>query len=175
MCVNPDRDKLRMYGGRREISCRFAFIRCFAPCGFRCHFLCCGDIHDSHIGIIDVDGLGAPAVFLFRLVDNRTCHHRSGGRAPDSLPHRLSAVLSECRFSIPAPESHRSVASLTPFGEVVAEAYPIRTVIQLSGRLFALTLINWVNEVNFVNFPQTTKRAGTQHIKSAGENLSPYL
>ena len=55
-----------------------------------------------------------------------------------------------------------------------------RTVIQLSGRLFALTLINWefifdLNEVNFVNFPQTTKRAGTQHIKSAGENLSPYL
>jgi hypothetical protein len=46
--------------------------------------------------------------------------------------------------------------------------------------LFALTLINWefisdLNEVNFVNFPQTTKRAGTQHIKSPGENLSPYL
>ena len=92
----------------------------------------------------------------------------------------IFAVFSECRFSIPAPESHRSVASLTPFGEVVAEAYPIRTVIQLSGRLIALTLINWefifdLNEVNFVNFPQTTKRAGTQHIKSAGENLSPYL
>ena len=55
-----------------------------------------------------------------------------------------------------------------------------RTVIQLSGRLFALTLINWkfifdLNEVNFVNFPQTTKRAGTQHIKSAGDNLSLYL
>ena len=70
---------------------------------------------------------------------------------------------------------------LLPFppGSVRAE-YPIRTVIQLSGRLFALTLINWefifdLNEVNFVNFPQTTKRAGTQHIKSAGENLSPYL
>ena len=55
-----------------------------------------------------------------------------------------------------------------------------RTVIQLSGRLFALTLINWkfifdLNEVNFVNFPQTTKRAGTQHIKSARDNLSLYL
>ena len=81
---------------------------------------------------------------------------------------------------MPAPESHRSVASLAPIGEVVAEAYPIRTVIQLSGRLFALTLINWefifdLNEVNFVNFSQTTKRAGTQHIKSAGDDLSLYL
>ena len=90
------------------------------------------------------------------------------------------AVFSELRFSVPAPESHRSVVPLAPFGEVVAESYPIRTVIQLSGRLFALTLINWefifdLNEVNFVNFPQTTKRAGTQHIKSAGENLSLYL
>ena len=63
---------------------------------------------------------------------------------------------------------------------IFAQSYPIRTVIQLSGRLFVLLLINWeifcdLNEVNFVNFPQTTKRAGTQHIKSAGENLSPYL
>ena len=40
-----------------------------------------------------------------------------------------SAVFSECRFSVPAPESHRSVA---PIGEVVAESYPIRTVIQFS-------------------------------------------
>ena len=92
----------------------------------------------------------------------------------------LFAVFSECRFSVSAPESHRSVGPLAPIGEVVAESYPIRTVIQLSGRLFALTLINWefiidLNEVNFVNFPQTTKRAGTQHIKSAGENLSIYL
>ena len=90
------------------------------------------------------------------------------------------AGFSECRFSVPAPESHRSVVLLAPIGEVVAESYPIRTVIQLSGRLVAFTLINWefifdLNEVNFVNFPQTTKRAGTQHIKSAGENLSPYL
>ena len=92
----------------------------------------------------------------------------------------LFAVLSECRFSVSVPESHRSVAPLAPIGEVVAESYPIRTVIQLSGRLFALTLINWefiidLNEVNFVNFPQTTKRAGTQHIKSAGDDLSLYL
>ena len=44
----------------------------------------------------------------------------------------LFAVFSECRFSIPAPESHRSVAPLAPFREVVAESYPIRTVIQFS-------------------------------------------
>ena len=44
----------------------------------------------------------------------------------------LFAVFSECRFSIPAPESHRSVAPLAPIGEVVAESYPIRTVIQFS-------------------------------------------
>ena len=92
----------------------------------------------------------------------------------------LFAVFSECRFYVPAPESHRSVAPLAPIEEVVAESYPIRTVIQLSGRLFVLPIINWeivfsLNEINFVNFPQTTKRAGTQHIKSAGENLSPYL
>lgn len=43
-----------------------------------------------------------------------------------------SAVFSECRFSIPAPESHRSVVLLAPIGEVVAESYPIRTVIQFS-------------------------------------------
>lgn len=42
------------------------------------------------------------------------------------------AVFSECRFSVSAPESHRSVAPLAPIGEVVAESYPIRTVIQFS-------------------------------------------
>ena len=55
----------------------------------------------------------------------------------------LFAGFSECRFSVPAPESHRNVVMLAPFGEVMAESYPIRTVIQLSGRLFAFTLINW--------------------------------
>ena len=43
-----------------------------------------------------------------------------------------AAVLPECRFSIPAPEFHRSVVLLAPIGEVVAESYPIRTVIQFS-------------------------------------------
>ena len=48
-----------------------------------------------------------------------------------------------------------------PLGSVRAE-YPIRTVIQLSGRLFVHLLINWeffcyLNEVNFVNFPQRQK------------------
>ena len=80
------------------------------------------------------------------------------------LPRNLTAALP-CSLSI---------------GEVFARSYPIRTVIQLSGQLFALTLINWefifdLNEVNFVNFPQMTKRAGTQHIKSVGDNLSLYL
>ena len=42
------------------------------------------------------------------------------------------AGFSECRFSVPAPESHRSVVLLAPIGEVVAESYPIRTVIQFS-------------------------------------------
>ena len=45
---------------------------------------------------------------------------------------------------------------------IVARSYPIRTVIQLSGRLFVHLLINWeffcyLNEVNFVNFPQRQK------------------
>ena len=44
----------------------------------------------------------------------------------------LFAVFSECRFSVSAPESHRSVAPLAPIVEVVAESYPIRTVIQFS-------------------------------------------
>ena len=43
-----------------------------------------------------------------------------------------SAASPECRFSVPAPESHRSVVLLAPIGEVVAESYPIRTVIQFS-------------------------------------------
>ena len=43
-----------------------------------------------------------------------------------------SAASPECRFSTPAPESHRSVVLLAPIGEVVAESYPIRTVIQFS-------------------------------------------
>ena len=42
------------------------------------------------------------------------------------------AAFSEWRFSVPAPESHRSVVLLAPIGEVVAESYPIRTVIQFS-------------------------------------------
>ena len=35
-------------------------------------------------------------------------------------------------FSVSAPESPRCVAPLAPIGEVVAESYPIRTVIQFS-------------------------------------------
>ena len=42
------------------------------------------------------------------------------------------AAFSECRFPIPAPESHRSVVLLAPIGEVVAESYPIQMVIQFS-------------------------------------------
>ena len=43
-----------------------------------------------------------------------------------------SAASPECRFSIPTPESHRSVVLLAPIGEVVAESYPIRTVVQFA-------------------------------------------
>jgi len=42
------------------------------------------------------------------------------------------AGLPECRFSIPAPESHRSVISLSLLTqEVLAKSYPIQPVIQL--------------------------------------------
>lgn len=41
-------------------------------------------------------------------------------------------VSPECRFCMPAPESHHGVASLAPFRKVMARSYLIRTVIQLS-------------------------------------------
>ncbi len=42
------------------------------------------------------------------------------------------AGLPECRFSVPAPESHRSVVSLSLFTqEVLAKSYPIQSVILL--------------------------------------------
>ena len=42
------------------------------------------------------------------------------------------AGLSERRFSIPAPDSHRSVVSLSLLTqEVLAKSYPIQPVIQL--------------------------------------------
>ena len=37
-----------------------------------------------------------------------------------------------CPNVVPAPESHRSVATLAPDREVIAQSYPIRTVIQFS-------------------------------------------
>ena len=78
-----------------------------------------------------------------------------------------SAASPERRFSVPAPASHRSVVLLAPIGEVVAESYPIRTVIQFSffpsigssekGRKLTLSIINWelfchLHERIFVNF-----------------------
>ena len=45
---------------------------------------------------------------------------------------RLLCRSPRMSFSVSAPESHRSVAPLAPIGEVVAESYPIRTVIQFS-------------------------------------------
>ena len=45
---------------------------------------------------------------------------------------RIVCRFFERRFSVPASESHRSVVLLAPIGEVVAESYPIRTVIQFS-------------------------------------------
>ena len=42
------------------------------------------------------------------------------------------AGLPKCRFSVPAPESYRSVVSLSLFTqEVLAKSYPIQPVIQL--------------------------------------------
>ena len=42
------------------------------------------------------------------------------------------AVSPDCRFSVPAPESHRSVAALASFRKVIARSYPNRTAIQFS-------------------------------------------
>lgn len=41
------------------------------------------------------------------------------------------AILPFYPNGVPAPESHRSVATLAPDREVIAQSYPIRTVIQL--------------------------------------------
>ena len=50
----------------------------------------------------------------------------------DTLSLLTLAGLSECRFSIPAPESHRSVVSLSLLTqEVLAKSYPIQPVIPL--------------------------------------------
>lgn len=73
-----------------------------------------------------------------------------------------SAVFSECRFSVPAPESHRSVVLLAPIGEVVAESYPIRTVIQFSicpsiGRQREGSFINPLNKSTGNFFAVCTK------------------
>ena len=78
--------------------------------------------------------------------------------------------------------------------EIFARSYPIRTVFQFlifpsigsqrEGLFIPPSIINWelfcrLSKRIFVNFlwttAITTKRAGTQHIKSAGDDLSPYL
>ena len=106
----------------------------------------------------------------------------------------LFAVFSECRFSVPAPESHRSVVLLAPIGGSwqnhipFGRSFSFQFAPQLVGsekaHLLTPSIINWelfcrLHERIFVNFlwtvATTTKRASTQHIKSAGENLSPYL
>ena len=91
------------------------------------------------------------------------------------------AVFSECRFSVPAPEYHRSVILLAPVEEVVAESYPIRTVIQLSGRLFVHLLINWeisccLNEVNFCILSANDKKSRyTAHQINGRKSLAISL
>ena len=75
----------------------------------------------------------------------------------------LFAVFSEYRFSIPAPESHRSVVLLAPIGEVVAESYPIRTVIQFSicpsiGRQREGSFINPLNNQLGIFLPFARKK-----------------
>ena len=62
---------------------------------------------------------------------------------------------------------------------IVARSYPIRTVIQLSGRLFVHLLINWeffcyLNEVNFVNFPQRQKEP-VHSTSNQREKISRYI
>ena len=53
-------------------------------------------------------------------------------RKEATLTTAALAVSPDCRFYIPAPESHRSVAALASFRKVVARSYPNRTAIQFS-------------------------------------------
>lgn len=121
-------------------------------------------------------GKSAKSSDLDRETASLTNRRKSGCKT--ELFFKYFAVFFECRFSVPAPEFHRSVVLLAPIGEVVAESYPIRAVIQLSnypsiGRQREGPKINPL--CNIFSMSTTTKRAGTQHIKSAGENLSLYL
>ena len=71
-----------------------------------------------------------------------------------------------------------------PFGRSFSFQFAPQLVGSEKAHLLTLSIINWelfcrLHERIFVNFlwtvAITTKRAGTQHIKSAGDNLSPYL
>ncbi len=58
--------------------------------------------------------------------------YRGSRRKEATLTAATLAVSPDCRFYIPAPESHRSVAALASFRKVVARSYPNRTAIQFS-------------------------------------------
>lgn len=73
------------------------------------------------------------------------------------------AAFSECRFSIPAPESHRSVAKLIsslshiPFGRSFSFQFAPQLVGSEKAHLLTPSIINWelfcrLHERIFVNF-----------------------
>lgn len=95
-----------------------------------------------------------------------------------SLPRNLTAAL----FCL--PPSGRSWQNHIPFGRSFSFQFAPQLVGSEKGRKLTPSIINWelfclLHERIFVNFLRTaaimTKRAGTQHIKSAGDDLSLYL
>ena len=58
--------------------------------------------------------------------------YRGSRRKEATLTATALAVSPDCRFCIPAPESHHGVAALASFRKVVARSYPNRTAIQFS-------------------------------------------
>ena len=83
-----------------------------------------------------------------------------------------------------APPSGRSWQNHIPFGRSFSFQFAPQLVGSEKAHLLTPSIINWelfcrLHERIFVNFlwtvATTTKRAGTQHIKSAGDNLSLYL
>ena len=94
------------------------------------------------------------------------------------LPRNLTAAL----FCL--PPSGRSWQNHIPFGRSFSFQFAPQLVGSEKAHLLTPSIINWelfcrLHERIFVNFlwtvSITAKRAGTQHIKSAGDNLSLYL
>ena len=94
------------------------------------------------------------------------------------LPRNLPAA------SLRSLPSGRSWQNHIPFGRSFSFQFAPQLVGSEKAHLLTPSIINWelfcrLHERIFVNFlwtvATTTKRAGTQHIKSAGDDLSPYL